>query len=53
MQDSEYNWMHPTDDEYAERFIRVYLDTVKLLKRYSAMFCWICMNEPGLEDPLG
>lgn len=53
MQDSEYNWMHPADDAYAERFIRVYLDTVRLLKRYCAMFCWICMNEPGMEDPMG
>lgn len=53
MQDSEYNWMHPADDEFAERFINVYLDTVKMLKRHSSMFCWICMNEPGLEDPLG
>ena len=53
MQDSEYNWMHPEDDEFADRFIRVYLDTVKMLKRHSSMFCWICMNEPGLEDPMG
>lgn len=53
MQDSEYNWMHPADDAFADRFIRVYLDTVKMLKRHSAMFCWICMNEPGLEDPMG
>ena len=53
LQDSEYNWMHPATDEFADRFIRVYTDTVKMLKRYSAMFCWITMNEPGLEDPLG
>ena len=53
MQDSEYNWMHPMDDAFADRFIHIYLDTVKMLKRYSAMFCWICMNEPGLEDPMG
>lgn len=53
MQDSEYNWMHPATDEFADRFIRVYLDTVRMLKRHSAMFCWICMNEPGLEDPMG
>lgn len=53
MQDSEYNWMHPADDAFADRFIRVYLDTVKMLKRHSSMFCWICMNEPGLRDPMG
>jgi beta-mannosidase len=53
MQDSEYNWMHPTDDDFAARFIGVYLSTVKLLKRHAAMLVWICMNEPGLEDPMG
>ncbi|MDO4548616.1 MAG: glycoside hydrolase family 2 TIM barrel-domain containing protein [Clostridia bacterium] len=53
MQDSEYNWMHPVSDSFADRFIKVYLDTVKMLKRHSSMFCWICMNEPGLEDPMG
>jgi len=53
LQDSEYNWMHPADNDFAARFIRVYLSTVKLLKRHAAMFVWICMNEPGLEDPMG
>lgn len=52
MQDSEYNWTHPTSDEYADRFIRVYLDTVKMLKRHSSVFCWGCMNEPGFGDPV-
>jgi len=52
MQDSEYNWTHPTGDAYADRFIRVYLDTVKMLKRHSSLFCWGCMNEPGFGDPV-
>lgn len=53
MQDSEYNWMHPVSDAFADRFIKVYLESVRMLKRHSSMFCWICMNEPGLEDPMG
>ncbi len=53
LQDSEYNWMHPSDDDFAARFIDIYLSTVRLLKRHPAMFVWICMNEPGLEDPMG
>lgn len=53
MHDSEYNWTHPADDAFADRFIRVYLDTVRMLRKYCAMFCWICMNEPGLLDPMG
>lgn len=53
LQDSEYNWMHPADDAFARRFIDVYLDTVRQLKRHPSLFLWICMNEPGLEDPMG
>lgn len=53
MQDSEYNWMHPVTDEFADRFIEVYLESVRMLKRHTSMLCWICMNEPGLNDPAG
>lgn len=50
MHDSEYNWAHPLTDEFAQRFIRIYLETVDMLKEYPALLCWICMNEPGLLD---
>lgn len=50
IQDSEYNWAHPVTDEFAQRFIDVFLETVDMLKRHSAILCWICMNEPGLLD---
>lgn len=47
MHDSEYNWMHPVDEEFADRFINVYLETVDMLKKHPSLLCWICMNEPG------
>ena len=47
MHDSEYNWMHPVDEEFADRFIHVYLETVDMLKKHPSLLCWICMNEPG------
>lgn len=50
MHDSEYNWAHPLTDEFAKRFISIYLETVDMLKKYPAVLCWICMNEPGLLD---
>ena len=53
MQDSEYNWMHPADDEFCARFVRVYLENVDMLKDQPALLCWICLNEPGLRDPAG
>lgn len=51
IQDSEYNWMHPVDDAFAARFIGVFLETVDQLKRHPSIFCWICMNEPTIDDP--
>ena len=47
MHDSEYNWMHPVDEELADRFIHIYLETVDMLKKHPSLLCWICMNEPG------
>ncbi len=47
MHDSEYNWMHPVDEAFADRFIHIYLETVDMLKKHPSLFCWICMNEPG------
>ena len=47
MHDSEYNWTHPADEAFADRFVRIYLETVDMLKKHPSLFCWICMNEPG------
>jgi len=53
IQDSEYNWMHPVSDAFCAQFIEVFLNNVRWLKRYASIFAWICMNEPGLQDPAG
>ena len=50
IQDSEYNWTHPGTNEFSDRFIRVFLENVDQLKKYPAVLCWICMNEPGSLD---
>lgn len=50
IQDSEYNWTHPKTPEFAAKFVRIYLDNIRWLKKYPAVFCWICMNEPGSLD---
>ena len=51
LQDSEYNWTHPSTDEWAQRFANVYRENVKLLKHHPSLICWIIMNEPGCVDP--
>lgn len=53
MQDSEYNWMHPADDEFCAHFVKVYLENVEMLRNQPALLCWICLNEPSLRDPAG
>lgn len=53
LQDSEYNWSHPSTDEWADRFTKIYRDNVKMLKNHPSIICWIIMNEPGCIDPDG
>lgn len=53
MQDSEYNWTHPVDSAWAERFVGIYRETVYLLNDHPSVINWICLNEPGVFDPEG
>lgn len=50
IQDSEFNWQHPFDEAYADRFVKVFAENVRWLKSYAAIGCWVCMNEPGMGD---
>lgn len=50
MQDSEFNWTHPTDEEWAERLVGIFVETVRSLDRHPAIVTWICLNEPGVLD---
>lgn len=49
----EYNWTHPSTDEWAQRFADVYRENVKSWSIIRLWFCWIIMNEPGCIDPDG
>ena len=53
IQDSEFNWTHPSDEKWAFRFISIYTETVRMLHPHPSIICWICMNEPGVFDPAG
>ena len=50
IQDSEFNWQHPFDEEYSDRFVKVFGENVRWLKSFAAIGCWVCMNEPGMGD---
>jgi len=53
IQDSEYNWMHNDTAEFYEKFISIYLETVRMLKSCPAVITWVLLNEPGFADPSG
>lgn len=54
IQDSEYNWNQPRTAEWADTFVRIFVETVELLDRHASIFSWICLNEPGVvDDPKG
>lgn len=38
MHDSEYNWTHPEDEAFADRFVHIYLETVDMLKSIRRCF---------------
>lgn len=48
MQDSEFNWRHPTDESYENRFVDIYRKTIRMLKHHTSIFFWVCLNEPGI-----
>jgi beta-mannosidase len=50
MQDSEYNWTHPVEPEWAERMVQIYLGTVNALAHHPSIVTWILLNEPGVLD---
>ena len=53
IQDSEYNWTHPSTDEWAEKFIGIYKENVRMLMRHPSIICWIGMNEPAVWTRMG
>lgn len=53
MQDSEYNWTHPSGEAFSARFERIFRETVQELEKYPAVVCWICLNEPDYQNVSG
>ena len=52
MQDSEYNWMHPFEGDFAKRFVDVYTRNIAQLKHHPSIWVWVGMNEPGVMEIL-
>lgn len=50
IQDSDFNWTHPTTEEWTERAVGIFSETVKRLRDHPCIFCWVLMNEPRLDS---
>jgi beta-mannosidase len=46
IQDSDLNWVHPGDEAWAARAVRVFGDMIRHLYNHPAIIAWICFNEP-------
>ena len=52
MQDSDFNWTHPSDVSWTERAVKIFEVTIKRLRDHPSVFCWVLLNEPRLQSYL-
>lgn len=48
VQDSDFNWDHPTDSEWLNRAVKVFGTMVNFLKDNPSIICWVALNEPDV-----
>ena len=46
IQDSDFNWLHPNDDAWLARALKVFGGMIRHLRSHPSIVAWICMNEP-------
>ncbi len=52
IQDSDFNWVHPTDEEWSEKAVGIFAETVKRLRTHPSVFCYVLLNEARMESYL-
>ncbi len=50
IQDSDFNWTHPTDEAWTERAVGVFGSVIRMLRDHPSIFCWVLLNEPRLDS---
>ena len=50
IQDSDFNWTHPTDEEWSVRALKMYEEMLHRLGNHPSIICWVCMNEARIES---
>lgn len=48
IQDSDFNWDHPTDEGWMDRATAVFGAMVRARKNHPSIICWVALNEPDL-----
>ena len=50
IQDSDLNWVHPTDEVWKDRAVKVFGDMIRNLRNHPSIISWVCYNEPISEE---
>jgi beta-mannosidase len=45
LQDSDLNWVFPTDEQFTQRALAVVGGMIKQLRNHPSIICWVTMNE--------
>jgi beta-mannosidase len=51
IQDSDFNWVHPADEAWKDRAVRIFADMIRHLRNHPSIIAWICLNEPSGPAP--
>ncbi len=46
IQDSDLNWVHPLDEVWKDRAVKVFGELIRHLRHHPSIIAWICINEP-------
>lgn len=46
MQDTDFNWVHPCNEDWTNRMLDIVQEQEKLLHNHPSIVTWVCLNEP-------
>ena len=46
MQDTDFNWVHPCDEDWTRRALKIVEDEERELHNHPSILSWVCLNEP-------
>lgn len=46
MQDTDFNWVHPANEEWGRRATKMVEEMFVRLRNHPSIYCWVLLNEP-------